>query len=793
VQDRLRQTELARVEATARAAEERKRRKLTLGLAAAVLALLTVGGGGAAMHLQQRRDQASRLELALREVNLLRSQAEADPEGDPAKWRSAVEAVKRAEDLLGPLIDGESRRRVRELGAQVASAAKAAERDAALLRETVDIHSAEADDPDGSASEAAYSQAFRTAEIDIDAMGPQAAGAEIKARPKGVALALAAALDDWAAHRRMARPKDTDGWKRLVATAQAADPEPTRDRMRRLWSEPDLKAQRQPLLQLARETNSRSWPPASLTLLAGALNAAGERDAAADLLRRGQAEHPGDVWVNYSLARILEQLRPPRTEEAIQFYRVARALRPETAHELAHALESCGRDAEAMVVFRDLTELRSEDGRHWLCMGSLLKERGDRAGAEKALGNAIKALLERIGHEPGDQAAHYNLGLALHHQGKLDEAIAEYRVEIRLRPDEPSAHSMLGLALYDQGKVAEAIAECREAIRLKPDYAEGHVNLGNALDDQGKVADAIAEYREAIRLKPVLFHAHSNLGHVLRTQGNLSEAIFEHREAVRLKPDDAEAHSNLGLDPRAQGKLSEAIAEYCEAIRLKPDLAEAHCNLGHTLSKQGQFREALAELRRGHELGSKEPGWRYPSAEWVRQAERMVELEIRLPAVIRGADKPKDAAERLEFAYFAYNTKQFSLSARLFGESLGTDPKLAEDMKAGNRYNAACAAALAAAGKGNEKPPLDEPEKTRWRKQALEWLKADLAHWSKQAETGRPEAKARVRQKLQHWKADADLAGIRDEIALKARSVDEQKACQALWAEVDQLLQRVKP
>src|SRR5262249_14505894 len=159
---------------------------------------------------------------------------------------------------------------------------------------------------------------------------------------------------------------------------------------------------------------------------------------------------------------------------------------------------------------------------------------------------------------------------------------------------------------------------------------------------------------------------------------------------------------------RDQGKMAEAIAAFQKAIRLKPDYAEAHCNLGHVLSHQGQFREALAEVRRGHELGSRQPGWSYASAEWVRQAERLVALEPRLPAVLGGDDKPKDAAEGIEFADMAYKTKQFGPSARLYAESLRTDPKLAEDMKAGHRYNAACAAALAGAGQGADMPPLAE-------------------------------------------------------------------------------------
>src|SRR5262249_52268980 len=224
------------------------------------------------------------------------SQAQADPEGDPLKWHAALQAAKRAEDLLGPLIDTAWRRRVRELGGQVAAAGQAAERGAQVLREVVGIRSAEADGPEGSASDAAYAGVFRDAEIDLDELGPEAAGARIKARPVGVALALTAALDDWADQRRKARPKDPDAWKRLVATARTADPEPTRDRLRQLWSEPDRKAQRQPLLQLAKVADPHGWPTASLTLLAGALDGAGEREAAAELLGRAQAEHPGDVW-----------------------------------------------------------------------------------------------------------------------------------------------------------------------------------------------------------------------------------------------------------------------------------------------------------------------------------------------------------------------------------------------------------------------------------------------------------------------------------------------------------------
>ena len=63
-------------------------------------------------------------------------------------------------------------------------------------------------------------------------------------------------------------------------------------------------------------------------------------------------------------------------------------------------------------------------------------------------------------------------------------------------------------------------------------------------------------------------------------------------------------------------------------------------------------------------------------------------------------------------------------------------PKLADDVQVQNRYNAACAATLAACGQGKDDPPLDDAVKTRWRKQAIDWLTADLTAWSKILDSG---------------------------------------------------------
>jgi tetratricopeptide (TPR) repeat protein len=60
-------------------------------------------------------------------------------------------------------------------------------------------------------------------------------------------------------------------------------------------------------------------------------------------------------------------------------------------------------------------------------------------------------------------------------------------------------------------RLPEAIAEFRIAIRLKPDYAKAYTNLGSALALQGDLNDAVAEFTEALRLQPDLAEAKANL------------------------------------------------------------------------------------------------------------------------------------------------------------------------------------------------------------------------------------------------------------------------------------------
>src|SRR5262249_45301816 len=158
-------------------------------------------------------------EFALSMAAMRRSEALVDGRGDSAKWQVAVEAAKLAKDLLGPLIGAASRREVLKLLDQIAAESHSAEEDRIQLSAVRGGRWTVADERAGGLGDAAYTAAFRGAGLDVDALGPDVAGARIRAKPEAMALELLAALDDWALRRHRARPDDQEGWGRLLSAA----------------------------------------------------------------------------------------------------------------------------------------------------------------------------------------------------------------------------------------------------------------------------------------------------------------------------------------------------------------------------------------------------------------------------------------------------------------------------------------------------------------------------------------------------------------------------------------------
>jgi len=258
----------------------------------------------------------------------------------------------------------------------------------------------------------------------------------------------------------------------------------------------------------------------------------------------------------------------------------------------------------------------------------------------------------------------------------------------------------------------------------------------------------------------------------------------------RKHPADFWANFTLGNTLLDQ-QPGEAVGYYRAALAVRPGAAVVYQHLAIAMLAQGRFREARDASRSGLDLLPQGQPERTYFTNQLRRCEHLLALEGRLPVVLQGQDKPANTAERFEFIKLCTIKQQYDAAARLYSEAFAATPSLADDLKGGHRYNAACAAALAGCGRGEDGAKLSEMDRASWRKLAREWLRADLVAWAKKLTDGTAADRALMQTTLMHWRTDSDLAGLREPEEL-AKLPDEERAasCQ-LWQAAATLLQQV--
>lgn len=117
------------------------------------------------------------------------------------------------------------------------------------------------------------------------------------------------------------------------------------------------------------------------------------------------------------------------------------------------------------------------------------------------------ALAENSDKKPADKVIqealeHYKKASQLDEEGKVDEAIVEYRISIKLNPADPDAHFNLGLAYLKKKQNKEAIGAYKKVVELSPRDAEAYKLLGIAYIQEGDKKEAIRQWKNSLRIEP---------------------------------------------------------------------------------------------------------------------------------------------------------------------------------------------------------------------------------------------------------------------------------------------------
>lgn len=150
---------------------------------------------------------------------------------------------------------------------------------------------------------------------------------------------------------------------------------------------------------------------------------------------------------------------------------------------------------------------------------------------------------------------------------------------VQKSPDAAIPHDALGNAYFKMGKLDEAIEQYNVALRIQPTFTRAIGNLGNAYNKKGELDKAVEQYRLAIRQNPKDANFHNNLGIAYAKSGKLSDALSEFQTAVGINPYYSDGYNNLGLAYIKMGMREKAEEAFKKAVSLKPENGSYRKNL----------------------------------------------------------------------------------------------------------------------------------------------------------------------------------------------------------------------
>jgi serine/threonine-protein kinase len=632
-----------------------------------------------------------------------------------------------------------------------------------------------------------YTKAFGDSGLARVSDPPEIVAARIHAST--VRVALLAALDDWAV---CAGGKDRRDW--LLAVARIADPDPQgwRDRVRdpASWEDPAA------LDELAGTAPVSGQSVPLLLALAERLGVAGG-DAPA-FLKRVLEEHPADFWVNLILGDALLAAAPV---EAGGYYRAALASRPGAAvayTALGDALRAQNLRDEAIRYYRRAVQIDPRYARGHTNLGNVLNDLGRAEEATACYRTALEV-------DPTYAWAHFDLATMLRDAGRMDEAIEHYRQYLAVDPTHPYVAHLVRADPVRKGRGEEVRREWKKALEADPpehDAWFGYAELCLFLGQE-------EEYRRARQDLLRRFGATRDpyvAERTARTILLLPAAGDETQAAVALAERAVAARATTAQWIYPYFLFAQGLAEYRQG-RFDGAIPTMRADAGTVMGPAPRFVIAMAQYRKGQKEEARATfaaevvryDWGVAHAisrdHWIWHALRREAESLIFPnaeAFLEGRHRPQDNVERLALLGVCRFKNRNCASARLYAEALAADPKLADDPHVRHRYNAACAAALAGCGRGEDATSLGMAERRRWRDQAREWLRAELAARAHAFDADPTAARTAVRQALTRWREDPDLACVRDPGELDKLAPDERTEYLALWAEVAAVLARTE-
>jgi tetratricopeptide (TPR) repeat protein len=269
-----------------------------------------------------------------------------------------------------------------------------------------------------------------------------------------------------------------------------------------------------------------------------------------------------------------------------------------------------------------------------------LHQAGDIAGA---IGE-YRAYLKLV---PDNTIALSNLGAALAHARRYEEAIAEYQKALELRPLDLPALFNLGLAYYKAGEISKAVVELERVLKEQADQRQAILLLADCelrLGETKKVIDLLSPLQsESADDKEVDFLLGNAL--IRDNQGERGQLLVDR---ILRNGDSAATRLSIGEAKLSVEDFNGALQDLRKALELNPRLPDLYTYYGMALAGSGNSPAAAAAFRKELELNPNDYNSNLQLGILLKRDEHYTEARECFERALVG--RPHDLATRFQMA-----------------------------------------------------------------------------------------------------------------------------------------------
>jgi tetratricopeptide (TPR) repeat protein len=182
----------------------------------------------------------------------------------------------------------------------------------------------------------------------------------------------------------------------------------------------------------------------------------------------------------------------------------------------------------------------------------------------------------------------------------LPDAEADFQKALQLNPSEDALYVLFlsrGILQFNQGKLEQAVVDFRSAMALKPEQYNAYLNLAQVYLVQGQFEKAADQVTTAMRFRPpsqVVVGYHLERGRSFLRNKKYEEALRACEIALELLPDQPLPYEVRGGALLALGRYQEAEVSFDEYLhRGGEEVSDIFRGRGFARMKLGKYPEAV--------------------------------------------------------------------------------------------------------------------------------------------------------------------------------------------------------